>query len=55
VFNSAPSGNAIARSQSADFFQRAALLNPKFAAAWGERAVSDALKRFWNIDEAAQP
>jgi tetratricopeptide (TPR) repeat protein len=51
IFNSAPSGNAKALSQSADFFRRAALLDPKFAAAWGELAVKDALKRFWNIDE----
>jgi TolB-like protein/tetratricopeptide (TPR) repeat protein len=54
VFNSAPSGNAKALSQSADFFRRAALLDPKFAAAWGELAVSFALKGFWNIDESAE-
>jgi TolB-like protein/tetratricopeptide (TPR) repeat protein len=54
VFNSAPSGNAKALSQSADFFRRAALLDPKFAAAWGELAVSYALKEFWNIDESAE-
>ncbi len=54
VFNSAPSGNAKALSQSADFFRRAALLDPKFAAAWGELAVSDAFKEFWNIDESAE-
>jgi TolB-like protein/Flp pilus assembly protein TadD len=54
VFNSAPSGNAKALSQSADFFRRAALLDPKFAAAWGELAVIYALKRFWNIDETAE-
>jgi len=54
VFNSAPSGNAKALSQSADFFRRAALLDPKFAAAWGELAVSYAFKEFWNIDETAE-
>lgn len=54
VFNSAPSGNAKALTQSADFFRRAALLDPKFAAAWGELAVMYALKGFWNIDESAE-
>ncbi|MGC2031020.1 MAG: TIR domain-containing protein [Steroidobacteraceae bacterium] len=54
VFNSAPSGNAKALNQSADFFRRAALLDPKFAAAWGELAVSFAFKEFWNIDETAE-
>lgn len=54
VFNSAPSGNAKALSQSADLFRRAALLDPKFAAAWGELAEKYALERFWNIDETAE-
>jgi TolB-like protein/Tfp pilus assembly protein PilF len=54
VFNSAPTGKAKALSQSADFFRRAALLDPKFAAAWGELAVSYAFKEFWNIDETAE-
>jgi TolB-like protein/Tfp pilus assembly protein PilF len=54
VFNSAPTGKAKALSQAADFFRRAALLDPKFAAAWGELAVSYAFKEFWNIDETAE-
>jgi TolB-like protein/tetratricopeptide (TPR) repeat protein len=54
VFNSAPPANAKALTQSADYFRRAALLDPKFAAAWGELAVMYALKGFWNIDESAE-
>lgn len=54
IFNSAPSGNAKALSQSADFFRRAVLLDPKFAAAWGELAVSYAFMEFWNINESAE-
>ncbi len=54
INNSAPSGNAKALTEAANFFERACELDPKFASAWGELAVVYALKVFWNIDARAE-
>jgi TolB-like protein len=39
--------------QQEDFFQRSAALDPQFAAAWGELAVTDATLVFFDLDHSA--